>query len=385
MIIRRVACVIALALSVGLSAQQPDRSATEADARRVADRIRALQAEADRLAGEARTLLGDLRTLEIERELQVERVREATAAIARGRDAVAASTARIAALDQARVAQLPNLESQLVDIYKRGRAGYATLLFGTSDVREFGRATRAVAALIRINQDRIARHRETLKALQQERAALEAALQGLEARAVEARAAQAAADRALSARTAFVAQIDRRRDLNAQLAGELQVAAARLQQQLAAVDSSETPGSEGAAVARVAIPLAPFRGALEWPVAGRIIGAFGTPGRFGSGALRNGIDIAAPEGTAARAIHPGTVSFADAFTGFGNLVIVDHGANTYSLYGYLGSLNVAQGDAVAGGAEVGRVGLAPAGAPALYLEIRVDGRSVDPVQWLRPR
>jgi septal ring factor EnvC (AmiA/AmiB activator) len=385
MITRCVACVVAVALTVGAAAQQADRGSTEADARRVADRIRTLQAEADRLAGEARTLLGDLRTLEIERELQVERVREATAAIAQGRDAVAASTARIAALEEARVAQLPELQSQLVDIYKRGRAGYATLLFGTSDVREFGRATRAVAAVIRINQDRIARHRGTLTALQQERTALEQALQQLETRAADARAAQAAADRALSARTALVAQIDRRRDLNAQLAGELQVAAERLKQQLAAIDGGETPGAAGAAVERVAIPLAPFRGALEWPAAGRISGAFGRPGRFGSGSLRNGIDIAAPEGAAARAIHPGTVSFADAFTGFGNLVIVDHGANTYSLYGYLASVSVAQGDTVATGAEVGRVGLAPAGAPALYLEIRVDGHSVDPVQWLRPR
>jgi septal ring factor EnvC (AmiA/AmiB activator) len=32
--------------------------------------------------------------------------------------------------------------------------------------------------------------------------------------------------------------------------------------------------------------------------------------------------------------------------------------------------------------ELGLVGLAPAGPPALYFEIRIDGRSVDPLQWL---
>jgi septal ring factor EnvC (AmiA/AmiB activator) len=46
---------------------------------------------------------------------------------------------------------------------------------------------------------------------------------------------------------------------------------------------------------------------------------------------------------------------------------------------------VKQGDRVDSGAEVGRVGQAPAGPAALYFEMRIDGKSVDPVQWLKPR
>jgi septal ring factor EnvC (AmiA/AmiB activator) len=66
-------------------------------------------------------------------------------------------------------------------------------------------------------------------------------------------------------------------------------------------------------------------------------------------------------------------------------VILDHGGNNYSLYGYLASISAKQGDRIDGGAEIGRVGMAPAGMPALYFEMRIDGRSVDPVQWLKPR
>ena len=376
---RTLSCIVALALSAGLAAQAPDRLRAEAEARRVTDRIRALEMEADRLAGEARTLLGDLRKLEVERELQQERVREAQAAIAGGRTAIEASNERLAALEQQRVSQLPDLQAQLVDIYKRGRAGYARLLFGSTGVREFGRATRAVAALMNINQQRVAEHQRTLDALRQERAMLDEELEALQAREAEALQAQTAANRALASRAALVAQIDARRDLNAQLAGELQVAHDRLQQQLAGLGS-------GRPVEPVAIPIAPFRGALDWPVAGRISGRFGQrSGRFGDPSTRNGIEIAALEGSPVRAIHSGTVSYADPFTGFGNLVIVDHGANTYSLYGYLASMTVARGTAVDSGTEVGRAGSAPAGPAAVYLEIRVDGRSVDPVQWLKPR
>lgn len=362
-----------------LHAQQPERARTETQARRVNDRIVTLQREAERLAGEARTLVGDLRKLEVERDLQVERVREAQAAVAAAQREIQQMSDRLTALEQARVAQLPDVKAQLVDVYKRGRTGYARLLFGANGMREFSRATRAVAALVRINERRIAEHRRTMEAVRQERAALEDKARELQTHEAEARQARTAVERLITARTALIAQIDARRDLNAQFAGELQVAAERLQQQMANL-------ALGRPIEPVSVPLAPFRGSLEWPATGRITGRFGQPtGRFGSSSARNGIEIAVAEGTPVRAVHAGTVTYADAFTGFGNLVIIDHGANTFSLYGYLSSMSVAQGTTVENAAELGRAGTAPAGPPALYFEMRVDGRSVDPVQWLRAR
>lgn len=376
---RTIPCVLVVALGAGLAAQTADRGRTEAEVRRVDDRIRALRNEADSLAGQARTLLGDLRKLEIDREIQIEQVRQAQAAIAQGRAAVADTTERLTSLEEQRAGQLPDVQTQLVDIYKRGRAGYARLLFGGSSLREFGRATRAVAALMNINRQRIDEHRRTLEAVQLERERLAAEIPALQAREAEARQAQAAANRALAARTALVAQIDERRDLNAQFAGELQIAYERLQRQVANLEA-------GRPAEPVPVPLAPFRGALDWPVAGRMAVQFGQPsGRLNDSTLRNGVEIAALEGTPVHAIHSGTVSFADAFTGFGNLVIVDHGANMYSLYGYLGAVSVTRGNAVDSGTEIARVGSPPAGPAALYLEIRIDGRSVDPVEWLKPR
>ena len=153
-----------------------------------------------------------------------------------------------------------------------------------------------------------------------------------------------------------------------------------MQQQVTAL-STEKPAGEP-----VAVPLRPFQGALDWPVQGRIIGFFGqASNRLGGGAARNGIEVAADEDTPVRAVHGGTVGFAGPFTGFGTLVILDHGSNGYSLYGYLASTPLQQGQTVETGAEVGRVGLAPAGPPTLYFEMRIDGRSVNPVQWLKPR
>jgi septal ring factor EnvC (AmiA/AmiB activator) len=378
--VSRLCCALVLAAAAAPGAQGPeaDRKATESMARRVSDRVRLLQREADRLAREARTLVGDLRKLEVERDLALERLKEADAAVAGAQRELEAVSGAYASVERARVASLPDLRARFVELYKNGRGSYARMLAGVRDLRELGRATRAIASLVEINRRRIDEHRRRLESLRAQRGSLQQKTRDLQARRAEAQKARAAADRAVNARTALLAQIDSRRDLNAQLAGELMVAQQKLQSALAAMQTGRT-------VELVSVPLGPFRGALDWPVVGAVTGRFGHANRGASGGVRNGIDIAAPEGTPVRVVHPGTVSFADSFTGYGTLVIVDHGADHYSLYGYLSTIGVRRGDRVNAGQELGRIGLAPAGPAALYFELRIDGRSVDPVQWLRKR
>ena len=79
----------------------------------------------------------------------------------------------------------------------------------------------------------------------------------------------------------------------------------------------------------------------------------------------------------------GNASGNSPFAGFGNLVILDHGAQTFSLYGDLLEIAVKRGARVERGQGIGSVGAAPAGPPGLYFELRVDGRPVDPLQWLK--
>jgi len=351
------------------------------DAQRITDRIRALQREADRLAGESRTLVGDLRQREIDRDIKSAQLKQAEAAMGEAERALQSTTTRLSDLEVQRINQLPDLKTQLVDIYKRGRSGYARMLFGSGDLRELARATRAVGALSAINERRIEEHRKTLEAMRQERAAFEEKAKELQAKTADARRAKSAADDSVASASALIRQIDSRRDLNAQYVGELQDAYGKLQQQVVAL-SAEKPA--GAAEA-VAVPLRPFQGALDWPVQGRLVGFFGQPSSRLGGGVRNGIEVAADEDAPVRAIHGGTVGYAGPFTGFATLVILDHGSNGYSLYGYLASTGLEQGQTVETGAEVGRVGLAPAGPPTLYFEMRIDGRSVNPVQWLKPR
>ena len=76
------------------------------------------------------------------------------------------------------------------------------------------------------------------------------------------------------------------------------------------------------------------------------------------------------------------MAYAGSFDGLGNLVILDHGAQTFSLYGDLLEMAVGRGVHVDRGQMVGRVGSPLTGSPALYFELRIEGRPVDPLQWL---
>jgi septal ring factor EnvC (AmiA/AmiB activator) len=177
-----------------------------------------------------------------------------------------------------------------------------------------------------------------------------------------------------------VASIDRQRDLTARLAGELQQAQARLQDSLAGI-AEESVGPTPV------LPIRAFAGALDWPVRGPVTAGFGRApsSRFGTSIVRNGIEIGTPEGTAVRAVHEGRVAFADPFSGFGRLVIVDHGQGVFSLYGHLQTVAVARGAHADAGSALGTTGRSTTGADALYFELRVDGRPVDPLQWLKPQ
>ena len=66
-------------------------------------------------------------------------------------------------------------------------------------------------------------------------------------------------------------------------------------------------------------------------------------------------------------------------------MILEHGPQTFSLYGDLLDIAVKKGARLERGQAVGTVGPMPSGSAGLYFELRVDGQPVDPLQWLKKR
>jgi septal ring factor EnvC (AmiA/AmiB activator) len=130
------------------------------------------------------------------------------------------------------------------------------------------------------------------------------------------------------------------------------------------------------------------KGALPWPVQGRILSSFGQQRHptFGTTIFRRGIEIAAREGDEVRSVGDGTVAWADWFKGYGRLVIIDHGSGMYTLYGHLSRLDVQRGDEVDRGQIIGLAGdTGSLEGTKLYFELRRNGEAEDPLSWLAKR
>lgn len=96
-----------------------------------------------------------------------------------------------------------------------------------------------------------------------------------------------------------------------------------------------------------------------------------------------GLDLASLSHAAVPAANAGKVLFAGWLGIYGNAVLVDHGFGLMSLYGHLSEIRVKPGQSVGRGEPVGNTGATGlAGGDHLHLEIFVQGKSVDPVEWL---
>lgn len=159
---------------------------------------------------------------------------------------------------------------------------------------------------------------------------------------------------------------------------ERQAAAAKAARDARATGKRPSPPKRSAVAPAPALPV----GGLGWPVSGRLLAGFGatTPG----GGRSNGLLIGAATGTPAKAVAEGAVVYAEWMTGYGLLLIIDHGNGYMSLYAHNAALLKRVGDRVRQGDAVATVGDSGGyGRPALYFELRRHGAPVNPGTWLR--
>lgn len=125
-------------------------------------------------------------------------------------------------------------------------------------------------------------------------------------------------------------------------------------------------------------------GGLGWPLSGNLLARFG--GRMPDGRTSSGVLIGAPAGSTVTAVADGSVVFSEWMTGYGLILIIDHGNGYMSLYAHNESLLRDAGDRVKRGDPLAKVGTSGGqGTPALYFELRRNGQPVDPSSWLQRR
>ena len=127
-------------------------------------------------------------------------------------------------------------------------------------------------------------------------------------------------------------------------------------------------------------------GQLVWPTAGPLTSSYGyrTHPIFGDERLHTGIDIGAPYGAQVVAADSGVVSYAGVMSGYGNVVVVDHGGGLATVYAHLSSFSVGSGQSVSRGSPIAAVGCTGyCTGTHLHFEVRVNGSPVDPMPYLQ--
>jgi len=199
--------------------------------------------------------------------------------------------------------------------------------------------------------------------------------------------AQTAVRREAEKKKLLLASLRREKSTRLRVLKEMEAAAQRLEKMLEEIarraiakpKESPPPMTPGTGIDSM-------RGLLEWPVKGTVSAPFGKfkHPEFAAEIVRNGIDIDAAMGEEIKAVERGRVVYAERFSGYGKMVIVDHGERYFTIYGHLSEILKKSGDEIRKGEILGRVGESDSLAGAkLYFEMRKDGRSIDPVPWFR--
>ncbi len=398
---RALICAMLLAVAAPVVADP----ARQQELRELRSRIQALQAELEQ-ATEGRTEAADALRHSERRISDVNRDLRRLAA--RQRE-LAENLRRLAADTRTTQAEIAHQQALLADLlrerYARGEAEALRLLLNGQNPGEvarnleyYGYIARARAELIRQHRDALTRLTELQTRTREQNEQLERVRQEQVAQKKALEAEKQARQQVLYALSEQIRK--QRREISTLERDEKRLTQliARLARLAAQRAKAPPPAPAGPAappprpgqpvelVADASLAgeqFARLKGRLALPVAGEIVGRYGQP-REGGGPAWKGLFIRARQGNEVRAVGGGEVVFADWLRGFGNLIIIDHGAGFLSLYSNNESLYKQPGERARAGDVIASVG-ATGGQdePGLYFELRHEGKPFDPLTWVR--
>jgi len=376
---RAAALATALAAALLAAAAAPAR-AQEPEARLEAlrgaieerqERVAAYEAQEDSLFDAIEAVEAAARAVAREVDRARAAAREAVRAAERIRAEEAALAARVAGTRDV-------LARRAVALYKAGGAGPVRVIFAPGSLRDrLGR--------IQVMQRLLDRDRVLLERFDAEQRALGAAREEAKrAAARRERAQQRFAARQLelarerAGKQDLLLRVRQDRSRERALLNELEEAAEALEAEFAALQRDRE--------APAAIPFGTLRGQLDAPVPGRLLRGFGriVDEEYRTQTFRKGVDFQVTPGEPVAAVAAGTVRYAGWFSGYGRMVILDHGGGWFTVSGHLESFSVSVGDAVRAGDVIGSAGeTGSLTGPRLYFEIRQGAVAQDPKDWLQ--
>lgn len=407
-----LAVVLATVLGATLSGQALGQTAADKD--RLDDKISSLRSQANEASREEARLLGLIDASNARKRDLDSKVAALDRQIAGFNRQINAAEAKLAAVEQQRLlteAKLTEAERELsrarsilarqaIAAYtgQTDAARYAAMLMSSDNVGDLaakrsylkaavGTQTSAVADDERL-RDEVTDLRDELSTARGTAQAQRDVIAAQRAKIQEGKAAQVGVrqqvDRELAERNRLRNEaLARKKEFQAEEAVLRRQSAniADLLRRRAAAQAARPPTGPGGAPAPATAP-----GRLSSPLPGApVTSGYGPRVHpiYGEARMHTGVDYGAATGTPIRAAGDGVVVSAEAFSGYGNATILDHGGGLATLYGHQSAMLVSPGQPVTAGQVIGRVGCTGAcTGPHLHFEVRVNGDPVNPFSYL---
>lgn len=321
-------------------------------------------------------VLGEIERLEIELAKNRVALRELSGRIQETEDAIEDGQNRVQKLNSSLRDIEDYFKRRLVAFYKFGRIGYIALLMGSESLQEVEKTVRYMKAIMD-------RDREVLDMVEDKRSQVEQGLADLEENKTALEVLKKAKDargnlleRYIEGKIYVLMKARREKEFYAKAVKELKQAAHALNQTIMLLETEE----------KQKFPLkglAHKKGVLPLPLKGEIVRNLNTT-RSNPFMHKKGVYITGSAGEEVRSVFPGRVDYSGWFKGYGQMMIVNHGAHYFSLFAHLQERTKEKGEMVLEGEPVGIAGDPGWNlGPGVYFEIRKGGEHLDPEKWLK--
>ena len=335
--------------------------------------IRRHEARIEESKAREASLLEELDALEQRLVKSRNKLTKLTEQLQRQEIALADKSAALARVDQIKSKTRAHLQKRLRAYYVTGRTGLLNVLFSKKSLPELMIYGDAFKKMLDHDQEIIASYHATIKELTRAREAEE-----LEKTILQDLVDQAAREENSLAglyqeKEQLLTTIKSRKGLYEQAVQRMKKAERELTRSMVRLKKIEKKRTHGFLL---------NKGRLPGPVLGDLVTRFGDKTDNGP---CHGIIVHTEENAPVYSVYSGKVIFTGYKMGFGNMVIIDHGLDYYTVTAYLDEIDVEEGQRVLGRKQIGTTGdMATLYSRGLYFEIRHGKKPLDPLKWLYP-
>jgi septal ring factor EnvC (AmiA/AmiB activator) len=282
-------------------------------------------------------------------------------------------------LTEALNSKKPYLKEYVNYLLKQQFGNNAFVLASADDYQDLSRRSKYISLITNYEGRAIQKYMIDLKKINAKRKELETIYAELEASKEEARNRKKELQDTLSKKDELLFSVREKQIAYEKNVRELENSSQKIQGMVSTTDKKAIPSSITGS------GFGSFKGHLPWPIYGKMLlqyGAYKDP-VYNVPVFNNGIQIEADLNDVPKSVAGGRVIFASALESYGMLVIIDHGNGYNTLYGNLSEVLLQKGDLLIKGTDLGKITRSKLlNKPALYFEIRYNGKPVNTMEWL---